>query len=116
MFALLALLLASLLLLAAALLLTFLALLGSASSEAADEPLGLIGNPSDGVLLPLDGLPGLVRYLARGILRSSALLLTFLALLLLLRIAGLGGARLLYGLLGLCGRGDLQVEEAAVGS
>jgi hypothetical protein len=114
LFALLALLLASLLLLAAALLLTFLALLGSASSEAADEPLGLIGNPSDGVLHPLDGLPGLVRDLACGILRSSALLLTFLALLLLLRLAGLGGARLLYGLFSHCGGRDLQVEEAAI--
>jgi uncharacterized protein YggT (Ycf19 family) len=95
LFALLALLLASLLLLAAALLLTFLALLGSASSEAADEPLGLIGNPSDGILNPLHRLPGLIGYLACSILRSSALLLTFLALLLLLRLAGLGGARLL---------------------
>jgi hypothetical protein len=37
-----------------------------------------------------------------------------LALLLLLRIAGLGGAPLLYSLLGLGGRGYLQVEEVAV--
>ena len=114
LFALLALLLASLLLLlAAALLLTFLVLLASASSEATDEPLGLIRNSSNGVLHSLHRLAGLVGYLAGGILRSSTLLL---ALLLLLRIAGLGGARLLYGLLGLGGRGDLQVEEAPVGS
>jgi hypothetical protein len=89
LFALLALLLASLLLLAPFLLLT------SAAGEPPYESLGLIGNPSDGILNPLHRLPGLVRDLACSILRSSALLLTFLALLLLLRLAGLGGARLL---------------------
>ena len=76
---LLALLLAStllLLLLAFALLLAFLALLllAPATGEATDDALGLVCNPSYGVLSPLDGLPGLVGYLASGILCSSALL------------------------------------------
>jgi hypothetical protein len=96
-------LLASLLLLASALLLTFLALLlASTASKATDESLSLVGYSSHGVLHPLDGLPGLVGYLARGILRSSATTL------------GLGGAGLLDGLLGLGGRRNLQVEEAPI--
>jgi uncharacterized protein YggT (Ycf19 family) len=108
LFALLALLLASLLLLAPFLLLTFLALLlTSAAGEPPYESLGLIRNPSDGILNPLHRLPGLIGYLACSILRSSALLL-------LLRLAGLGGARLLYGLFSHCGGRDLQVEEAAI--
>jgi hypothetical protein len=98
-----------LLLLASALLLNFLALLltSSAASKATDESLGLVGHSSHGVLHPLDGLPGLVGYLARSLLHSSALLLGSTTL-------GLGGAGLLYGLLGLGGRGNLQIEEAPI--
>jgi hypothetical protein len=87
----------------------FLALLASSASEPPYEALGLVGCSSDGVLRPLHGLPGLVGHLACSILRSSALLLIPSASLL-----GLGGAGLLDGLLGLCGRRDLQVEEAPV--
>ena len=55
---------------------TFLALLlTSAAGKSTHEALRLIRNPSDGVLHPLDSLPGLVGYLACGLLRSSALLL-----------------------------------------
>ena len=107
-----ALLLASLLLLASALLLAFLALLLTPAGRASHEALGLIRNPSDGVLDPLDCLSCLVGYLARGLLRSSALLL-------LLRsptTLALRGAGLLHGLLSLGGRGNLQVEEAPVGT
>jgi hypothetical protein len=115
--ALLALLLASLLLLLApALLLAFLALLlfSSAAGEPPYDALGLVGHTSDGVLCPLDGLPCLVRYLSRGFLRPSALLLLVLLASFTL---GLGGARrLLGGLLALGGRRDLQVEEAPVGA
>jgi hypothetical protein len=84
-------LLAVLLLLAPSLLLAFLALLlllATAPGETPYEALRLVGYPSDGVLSSLDGLPGLVGYLARGILCFSALLLlVFLVLLLLLRLA-----------------------------
>ena len=73
-----------------ALLLTFLALLLiSVAGEPPYESLGLIRNPSDGVLHPLDGLPGLVGYLARGSLCSTALLLLLLGPATTL---GLGGA------------------------
>jgi len=104
-------LLAALLLLVPSLLLAFLALLlllAPTSGETPYEPLRLVCYPSDGVLSSLDSLSGLVGHLARGILRSSALLL--------LRTSGLRlrGARLLYGLFGLGGRRNLQVEEAAI--
>ena len=105
-----ALLLASLLLLASALLLALLALLTSTAGKATDETLGLIRNPSDSVLHPLHSLPCLVGYLARGLLCCSALLL----LLGSATVLALRGAGLLYGLLGLGGRGNLQVEEAPV--
>ena len=92
-------LLAALLLLVPSLLLAFLALLllllAPTTGETPYEALRLVGYSSDGVLSSLDSLPGLVGHLARGILRSSALLLlAFLALLLLLRASGLrlGGA------------------------
>src|SRR5215218_7694639 len=90
------------------LLLAFLALLlllATAAGETPYEALRLVCYPSDGVLSPLHGLPGLVGSLPRGILRPSSLvlLLAFLAL-------GLGGARrLLGGLFGLGGRRNLQV-------
>jgi hypothetical protein len=67
--------------------------------------LRLVGYSSDDVLSFLDGLPGLVGYLARGILCSSALLLLAFLALLMPSGLGLGGARLLYGLLGLGGGG-----------
>jgi hypothetical protein len=96
-------LLASLLLLTSALLLTFLALLlTSAAGKATDESSCLVGHSSNGVLHPLDGLPCLVGYLARSLLRPSATTL------------GLGGAGLLDGLLSLGGRRNLQVEEAPI--
>jgi hypothetical protein len=82
-------------------------LLTSAASKATEESLGLVGYSSNGVLHPLDGLPGLVGYLARSLLRPSALLLGSTTL-------GLRGAGFLYGLLGLGGRRNLQVEEAAI--
>src|SRR5919112_1742887 len=101
-------LLATLLLLTPALLLAFLTLLllPTAASETPYQTLRLVSYSSDGLLSSLDGLPGLVSYLTRGILRSAALL----------RPSGLGlrGARLLCGLLGLCGGWDLQVKEATV--
>ena len=77
--ALLALLASLLLLLAPALLLAFLSLLASAAGEPAYDALGLVSHTSYGVLRPLDGLTRLVRYLSRGILRPSALLLLLLA-------------------------------------
>jgi hypothetical protein len=93
------------LLLATLLLLAFALLLTSAAGEPPYESLGLIRNPSDGVLNPLHRLPGLVGHLACSLLlRPSALL----------RIAGLGGAGLLNGLFGHCGGRDLQVEEAPI--
>ncbi len=70
-------LLALLLLLVPSLLLAFLALLlllATAAGETPYEALRLVGYSSDGVLSSLDGLSGLVGYLARGILCSSALL------------------------------------------
>ena len=70
------------------LLLAFLALLAPTAGETPCQALRLVCYPSDGVLSSLDGLPGLVGYLACGILRPSALL-AFLALLLLLRASGL---------------------------
>jgi hypothetical protein len=86
------------------------ALLLTSAGEPPYESLGLIRNSSDGVLNPLHRLPGLVGHLACSLLRSSSALL-----LLLLRIAGLGGAGLLlYGLFGHCGGRDLQVEEAPI--
>src|SRR5919112_2163499 len=101
-------LLATLLLLTPALLLAFLTLLllATAASETPYQTLCLVSYSSDGLLSSLDGLPGLVGYLTRGILRSSALL----------RPSGLGlrGARLLCSLLGLCRGWDLQVKEATV--
>jgi hypothetical protein len=97
-----------LLLLASALLLAFLALLlASAAGKATHQTLALVGYSSHGVLHPLHGLPCLVGYLARGFLRSSALLLGSTTL-------GLGGAGLLDGLLSLGGRRNLQVEEAPI--
>jgi hypothetical protein len=69
--------LALLLLLVPSLLLAFLALLlllATAAGESPDQALRLVGYSSDGVLSALDGLPSLVGYLARSILRSSALL------------------------------------------
>jgi len=111
-------LLATLLLSAFSLLLAFLVLLlVPTAGETPHEAFGLVGYPSDSVLSPLDGLPGLVGNLACGLLCSSALLLlTFLALLLLLRPSGLRlrGARLLCRLLGLRGGRDLQVEETTI--
>jgi len=56
------------------LLLAFLALLLTSTGQSTDESLGLIRNPSDGVLNPLHRLPGLVGHLACSLLRSSALL------------------------------------------
>jgi hypothetical protein len=86
------------------LLLAFLVLLlASAAGEATDGALRLVGYPSDGVLCSLHSLPGLVGHLARGLLRSSASALL-----------GLGGARFLDSLLGLCGRGNLQVQDTTV--
>ena len=58
-----------LLLLACALLLT------PSAGEPAHDALGLVGYASDGVLRPLNGLPGLVGHLACGFLLSSASLL-----------------------------------------
>jgi hypothetical protein len=108
----LALLLASaLLLLASALLLAFLALLLAPAGKASHESLRLIRNPSNGVLRSLHSLSCLVGHLACGVLRSSALLLLGPATTL-----GLRGTGLLDGLLGLGGRGNLQVEEAPVGT
>ena len=75
-------LLATLLLLVPSLLLAFLALLlllATAAGESPYEALRLVGYSSDGVLSSLDGLPGLVGYLARSILCFSALLLLRLA-------------------------------------
>ena len=54
--------------------LTLLLLLATAAGESPDQALRLVGYSSDGVLSALDGLPSLVGYLARSILRSSALL------------------------------------------
>ncbi len=104
----------------AALLLAFLALLlfSSAAGEPPYDALGLVSHTSYGVLRPLDGLPRLVSHLACGFLHPSALLLLLLLLVLLVSSTlGLGGARrLLGGLLGLGGRGDLEIEEAPVGT
>ena len=72
------------------LLLAFLALLlllAPTAGETPYEALRLVCYPSYGVLSSLDGLPGLVGYPTRSILRSSALLL--LAFLALLRASGL---------------------------
>jgi hypothetical protein len=72
----------ALLLLVPSLLLAFLALLlllATAAGESPYEALRLVGYSSDGVLSSLDGLPGLVGYLARSILCFSALLLLRLA-------------------------------------
>ena len=85
-------------------------LLTSSAGEPPYEALCVLCDLAGGVLHPLDGLSGLVGHLSRGFLRTSALLLAFLTL--LLGSAALGGAGLLDGLLGLGGRGDLQVEEA----
>jgi hypothetical protein len=100
------------------LLLAFLTLLllATAASETPYQALRLVGYSSDDVLSFLDGLPGLVGYLARGILCSSALLLLAFLALLMPSGLGLGGARLLYGLLGLGGGRDLQVQYAPVGT
>ena len=51
-----------------------LLLLATAAGETPYEALRLVCYSSDGVLGPLDGLPGLVGYLPCGILCSSALL------------------------------------------
>ena len=59
--------------------LALLLLLATAAGESPYEALRLVGYSSDGVLSSLDGLPGLVGYLARSILCSSALLLLRLA-------------------------------------
>jgi hypothetical protein len=67
----------ALLLLIPSLLLAFLVLLlllATAAGKTPYEALRLVGYSSDGVLSALDGLPSLVGYLARSILRSSALL------------------------------------------
>jgi hypothetical protein len=103
------LLVSALLLLASALLLAFLTLLLTSAGKSTDEALRLVCYSSHGVLYPLHGLPGLVGHLAHGLLRSSALLLLRLA-----STLGLGGAGLLDSLLGLGGRGNLQVEETPV--
>ena len=59
--------------------LALLLLLATAAGESPYEALRLVGYSSDGVLSSLDGLPGLVGYLARSILCFSALLLLRLA-------------------------------------
>ena len=62
-----------------ALLASTLLLLASAGKPT-HEPLGLIRNPSDGVLHTLDHLPRLIGHLPYGVLGSSASLLALLLL------------------------------------